>query len=304
MSASAPLLPGTSAAHRLTGMVSAAEPRRPPTARRATARGLGYVLLVFLSLVSVAPLLWMLVTAVRPQDEVFGGSLISTHFNGVGYSNAVSQVDIFRNFLNSVEVVSATVLLTLFTSTLGGYAFAKLRFRFKTTIYMVLVSTLMLPAATILIPLFIELKQFGLINSKPGLVLVYVATSTPFALMLMRGFFVRIPGELRESARVDGAGEFLIFYRIMVPLARSGIASVAIMLFLFTWNEFLFAVTFIQNPAQETIQPAIFSIVGQYSTDWPTLCASLTISVVPIIVAYVILQRHFVAGLTMGAVKG
>jgi ABC-type glycerol-3-phosphate transport system permease component len=278
--------------------------RKPMGPKKASARVIGYIVLIGLSIISIVPLVWMLTTAVRPRDTVFGGSLVPTQLTGSAFANAVTQVDIFRNFFNSVEVVAATVLITLFTATLGGYAFAKLAFRAKTTIYLLLLSTLMLPGATILIPLFLELKQFHLVNSKPGLVLVYVATSTPLAIMLMRSFFTRIPGEMRDSARVDGAGEFLIFRRIMVPLARPGIASVSILLFLFTWNEFLFAVTFIQNPSTLTLQPAIFALVGQYSTNWPVLCASLTISVVPIVVAYVLLQRHFVAGLTMGAVKG
>ena len=202
-------LPGVTARQTRTksagGQVGPAWRSKWMDPKRASARLVGYVVLIGLSIISILPLLWMIATSIRPQDTVFGGSLIPTKVTGTAFANAFSQVDIFRNFFNSVEVVGATVIIVLFVATLGGYAFAKLNFKLKTTIYMVLLSTLMLPGATILIPLFLELKQFHLINSKPGLVLVYVATSTPLAVMLMRSFFTRIPAELRDSARVDGA---------------------------------------------------------------------------------------------------
>jgi ABC-type glycerol-3-phosphate transport system permease component len=122
-------------------------------------------------------------------------------------------------------------------------------------------------------------------------------------MVLMRAFFETLPDELIQAARADGAGEFTIFRRVMLPLAAPGVATVVIFQFMSTWNEFLYAQTFLQNPDYLPLQPVLYAIVGQYSTDWPLVCASLTMSVLPIVIVYMRMQRRFVAGLTLGAVK-
>jgi ABC-type glycerol-3-phosphate transport system permease component len=161
----------------------------------------------------------------------------------------------------------------------------------------------MLPATAIIVPLFLELRSLSLIDTPQGLILVYVGTALPFAMYLMRAFFETLPDELGDAARLDGAGEFAIFWRIMLPLAAPGVATLTIFQFMLTWNEFLFANTFLQTPSKMPLQPVLYSLVGQYSTNWPALCAALAMSIVPVIVVYVRMQRRFVAGLTMGAVK-
>jgi ABC-type glycerol-3-phosphate transport system permease component len=162
----------------------------------------------------------------------------------------------------------------------------------------------MVPVAAVLIPLFLELKTFHLLDSLPGLILIYTATSVPFAVVLMRGFFERTPGELADAARIDGAGEWAVFLRVMVPLVQPAILTLAVFQFLFSWNEFLLAETFLSSANKLTIQPRIYAIVGQYSTNWPLLCAALVIAMLPIVLLYVLIQRRFVAGLTAGALRG
>ena len=162
----------------------------------------------------------------------------------------------------------------------------------------------MVPAAVLIIPLFLQLRDFGLIDSRFGLVLAYIGGGLAFSVFLMRSFFKTLPTELIDAGRVDGASEFGIFWRIMLPLAKPGIATVLIFQFMGTWNEFIFAATFVHTPDLRTLQPAIFAMVGRYSTNWPGLTAALTISILPIITIYIFMQRQFVAGLTAGAVKG
>jgi len=191
----------------------------------------------------------------------------------------------------------------VFLATLAGYSFARLTFPGKRVIYLTLLTTMMLPATAVIVPLFLELKQLMLINTIEGLVLVYIGTSLPFAMFLMRAFFETLPGDLSDAARVDGAGEFRIFWTVMLPLAGPGVATLVIFQFMFTWNEFLLANTLVQTPSKLPLQPVLFSLAGQYSTNWPVLTAALTISVVPIVAVYIRMQRQFVAGLTMGAVK-
>ncbi|MGP4111354.1 carbohydrate ABC transporter permease [Streptomyces sp. 4N509B] len=288
------------------------EPTTVPTAapvpagaarRRAARRATGYLTLVLVSAASVFPLVWMVLTSLRPRNTVFGGSVIPEEWTLRAYGEAWTSLDFPRHFGISLAITVVTVLAVTALATLAGYAFAHLEFRGKQAIYVVLLSTIMLPVTAVVIPLFLELDALGLLDSLTGLTLVYVGTSLPFAMFLMRVFFETLPRELVQAARVDGAGEFAVFWRVMLPLAAPGAATVVIFQFMTTWNEFLFAQTFLQTTSHLPLQPVLFSVVGQHSTDWPLLCASLTMSILPIIVVYARMQRRFVAGMTLGAVK-
>jgi ABC-type glycerol-3-phosphate transport system permease component len=271
--------------------------------RRVAVRASGYAILIAVAAVSVLPFLWMVTTSLRTSDTVFGGSLIPDAITFGAYSQAWTQLDMFGHVINSVIITASTVAAVLILATLAGYSFAKLQFPGKQFIYVALLSTLMLPATAIIVPLFLELKSLSLINTSQGLILVYIGTALPFAMFLMRAFFETLPDELGDAARIDGAGEFTIFWRIMLPLAAPGVATLTIFQFMLTWNEFLFANTLLQTPDKMPLQPILYSLVGQYSTNWPVLCAALTISVIPIVVVYVRMQRQFVSGITLGALK-
>ena len=277
--------------------------RRRRGARHYTVRALGYLVLIILSVIAIFPFLWMLVTSLRTRSTVFGSSVIPDRLTFAAYRTAWNQVDIPRHFLISLGITAVTVAAVVFLATLAGYSFARLTFPGKRVIYLTLLTTMMLPATAVIVPLFLELKQLMLINTIEGLVLVYIGTSLPFAMFLMRAFFETLPGDLSDAARVDGAGEFRIFWTVMLPLAGPGVATLVIFQFMFTWNEFLLANTLVQTPSKLPLQPVLFSLAGQYSTNWPVLTAALTISVVPIVAVYIRMQRQFVAGLTMGAVK-
>jgi ABC-type glycerol-3-phosphate transport system permease component len=276
---------------------------RVRTGRVRAGRVLGYVTLVVLSTVSAFPLVWMLITSVRPRNTLFGGGFLPDQLTFASYREAWSGLDFPRHFLISLVITAITVVGVVALATLAGYAFAHLEFRGKQVIYVTLLSTIMLPVTAIVIPLFLELDALGLLDSRTGLVLVYIGTSVPFGMFLMRVFFETLPHELVQAARVDGAGEFTIFARVMLPLAAPGAATVVIFQFMNTWNEFLFAQTFLRSPEQLPLQPVLYGVVGAHSTDWPLLCASLTMSIVPIIMVYMRMQRRFVAGMTLGAVK-
>jgi ABC-type glycerol-3-phosphate transport system permease component len=272
--------------------------------RRAARRSAGYVFLVVLSGATVFPFVWMLLTSVRQRDTVFGGSLVPDQITFGAYGRAWSQLDYLSHFLTSVVVTSLTVLGVVALAALAGYSFAKLDFPGKQVIYVTLLTTLMMPLTALILPLFLQMKTLSLLNTRQGLILVYIGLSLPFAMFLMRAFFETLPDELIDAARVDGAGEFRIFWRIMLPLAAPGVATVVVFQFLTTWNEFLFAQTFLQDPEILPLQPHLFGVVrGQHVTDWPLLTAALTMSVLPMVLVYVRMQRRFVAGLTLGAVK-
>ncbi|WP_219414329.1 carbohydrate ABC transporter permease [Pseudonocardia nigra] len=279
-------------------------PPQPRTGRPGVAsRSAGFVVLLVLAAMTIFPFTWMVLTSLRPSNTVFGGSFLPEEYSLDAYGEAWNSIGFGSHFLNSVVITVVTVAGTLFLATLSGYAFAMLRFPLRNTIYFLLLSTLMMPASALIIPLYLQLRNLGLLDSRYGLVLLYIGSSTPFAMFLMRAFFETLPKELIEAARADGAGEFTVFWRVMLPLARPGIATVVIFQSLSTWNEFLYANTVIQSPEKLPLQPILFTLTGQYATNWPVLTAALTMAVIPVIVVYVRMQRQFVAGMTLGAVK-
>jgi ABC-type glycerol-3-phosphate transport system permease component len=261
-----------------------------------------FVLLPFCVLMAF-PFVWMLLTSLRQANTIFGGSLLPEKLTTAGYSTAWTTIQFPLHFWNSVWITSVTVIGVLVFATLSGYAFAKLDFPFRNTLFVLLLLTLMMPSTALIIPLYLQLKAFGLLDTQVGLLILYISGSAPFAMFLMRAFFQTLPDELIEAARVDGGSEFTIFRRVILPLTRPGIATVVIFQFLQTWNEFLIANTVLRNTDSLPLQPVLFSLMGQYSTDWPALTAGLTLSVIPVIVVYVRMQRQFVAGMMLGAVK-
>lgn len=274
--------------------------------KHAAVRTLGYAVLTVVAVVCVFPLLWIVLTSLRTPDSAFGKSFIPTaaQWTLQAYSSAFSSAGMGRGLVNSLIVTACTIVGVLIVATLGGYGFACFNFRGRRPIYIAILSTLMVPGAVLIIPLFLEFKVFHLLDSLQGLTLVYIATSVPFAVVLMRGFFERVPENLADAARIDGASELAVFFRIMLPLVQPAVLTLAVFQFLSSWNEFLLAETFLRSPDLLTVQPRVYAIVGQYSTNWSLLCAAVVISVIPVVILYVVLQRRFVAGLTVGALRG
>lgn len=279
--------------------------RRSRSRLRLTPGRIGALLiLLLLALVAVYPFVWMVLTSLRERNTIFNGPFIPERWLFDAYPQAWQQTDFGWHFLNSALIALCALAGILFLSTVAGYAFAKLQFPYKRLIYILLLSTMAMPATSLIIPLYLQVKSIGLLNSQWGLILVYIGSMSPFSIFLMRAFFEVLPSELIEAARIDGAGEWGIFYRVMLPLARAGVGTVVILQFLAIWNEFIYANVLIQDPDRQPLQPVIFNLVGQFNTNWPSLTAALTMAIVPVIIVYVRMQKQFVAGLTQGAIKG
>lgn len=284
--------------------VSLAAPTRQSKPRFSLPRIAAFIILASLSLVAVYPFVWMVFTSLRERNTIFNGPFIPTKIIFDAYPAAWQQTQFGSHFLNSVIISAFSLAGILFFSTVSGYAFAKLKFPFKRLIYILLLSTMAMPAASLIIPLYLQVKSLGLLNSQHGLILVYIGSMSPFSILLMRSFFELLPNELIEAARIDGSSEWGTFYRVALPLVRPGIGTVVILQFLALWNEFLYATVLIQDSAKQPLQPVIFNLVGQFNTNWPSLAASLTMAIVPVVIVYINMQKQFVAGLTQGAVKG
>jgi ABC-type glycerol-3-phosphate transport system permease component len=270
---------------------------------RIVARTAIYLILILLVIIEAFPLVWLILTSVKNSHEVFGtflpSSLDFSNFGRVWVSFNLPQ-----HLLNSLYVTVLTVAVVIAVSTTAGYAFAKFRFPGREWLFYLFMGAMMIPGQAILIPMFQFLKAVGLLNTLTGLSLSYLGGATAFAIFLMRAFFLSLPHDLGEAARVDGASEWRTFWDIYLPLARPGIAAVLIIQSMNTWNEFMFSSTFIITPALKTIQPALFQAVGQYSTDYTALSSGLIMALIPVITVYLVLQRQFIEGMTAGALKG
>jgi ABC-type glycerol-3-phosphate transport system permease component len=264
---------------------------------------LKYFLAIGLLLFTIFPVVWMIITSVKNSREVFDSFLPKT-LDLTNFPRVWEVMTFPRQFMNSIFVTAATVLIVVCVATLTGYAFARLVFPGRDIIFYIFLGSMMIPPQVILIPMFIFVRDIQLLNTLPGLVVSYLGGSIPFSMFLMRAFFKTLPSELADSARIDGCSEWRVFWNVYLPLARPGIATVTIFQFMATWNEFMFATTFISNPALKTIQPSLYTAVGRYATDWTALSAGLIMAIVPILAVYIALQSQFVKGLTAGAIKG
>ena len=222
------------------------------------------------------------------------------------YAKALTVSDVPRYFLNSLYVASVSTLLALLLSSMMGYAFARFRFPGRELIFRILLIGLMIPAVMLLIPQFILTKYLGLLDNHLGLILFYVAGSLAINTFLLRGFFESIPGELDEAMQVDGANAWTRYWRLAIPLARPGLATATIFSFFAAWDEFAWALTIINDPDLQTLPIAIrlFAGTGNNAVQWGLVFAASAIAIVPVIIVFLVFQRHFVQGLTSGAVKG
>ena len=210
-------------------------------------------------------------TSLRDRNTVFTGPFIPKHFKFNAYADAWRQTNFGHHLRNTVVIAGLSLAGIMVLSTTAGYAFAKLRFPFKRTIYIVLLSTLAMPATSLIIPLYLQVKRLGLLNTTLGLILVYIASMSPFSIFLMRSFFATLPDDLIEAARIDGASKLTIFPKVMLPLAKAGIGTVVILQFLALWNEFLYANVLLQDANKHPLQPVVYNLVGQFGTPWNVL---------------------------------
>ena len=263
----------------------------------------GVVLTVIL-VVFLGPVLWVLSSAFKPSLQLFSypPTIVPLHPTLQNFAKALHEGDFVRYFLNSGIVSITSTAVTLVISLTAGFALAKYRFFGDRIIFLLIMATLMIPLQVILIPIFVTLKQLGLINNLLGIILPPAAT--PTGVFIMRQYISTIPDSFMEAARMDGASEWGILWRIIVPLATPALAALAVFSFVWRWNDFLWPFLVINNQKLWTVQLALSNYVGQYNIDWPSLLAMTALAIIPTLIVFVALQRYFMAGLTAGGLKG
>jgi multiple sugar transport system permease protein len=206
--------------------------------------------------------------------------------------------------VNSLVVASATTLISLVVGCLGGYAFARLRFRFRRTTLFAFLAIYMLPPIALVIPLYLALANLQLLDTQLGLIITYCSIVTPFCLWTMSNYFLSLPADLAEAARVDGCTRMGALFRVILPLARPGVLTTGMFGFLLAWDEFLYSLIFTSTTNAKTIPVAIAEFTGKYSSDFGLIAAGGVLATIPPLILALLFQRYIVGGLTSGAVKG
>lgn len=264
-----------------------------------------YLLLIGGGIILMTPFLYMVSTSFKPHTFVLElpPRLIPSEPTIENYIRALTSNNFGRYFLNSLFVATSATCINLFFSSSLAYGFARYDFPGRAQLFYLLMGTMMIPALVLIIPQFVLAKNLHLLNSLWGLIVVY-STGAAFNMFLLRNFFEQIPDALFESALIDGAGPFDTFWRVALPLARPALAAVAIFTFLGAWDEFIWALTAINDPQLYTLPIALRLFQQQRGTEWGLVFAASVVTVLPVIVVYVIFQRQIISGVTAGAVKG
>jgi multiple sugar transport system permease protein len=270
-------------------------------------RVVAYVVLILASLLYFVPFIWSFSTSLKTLPETVGFDLWPDDPSLRAYREALSTFNFARYAANTAILATAVTLFNVFLASLGGYAFARLRFPGREILFMIVLATLMIPDQLRLVPVYQMLIDFpvtgwNLISTYQGFVLINIVTATN--LFLMRQYFLTIPRDYEEAAKLDGAGYFKTYWRIMLPLAGPALAAVTILQFQGTWNEFFWALILLQDEAKYTLSIGIAQFRFQYQTLWPELMAASLIAIAPVVVIYVVFQRYFIAGVTAAGVKG
>jgi multiple sugar transport system permease protein len=266
------------------------------------ARVLAYTALAAVALIYFVPFLWTLSTSLKTLPETAYFSLLPHHWTVQAYQDVWTKYNFARYIENSAGLSVAITAITVFVAGLGGYAFARLRFPGREVLFFAVIATLMVPDQLRLVPVYEMLVKWHLINTYTGYVLVKLGLAT--SLFLMRQYFLTIPRDLEEAAKLDGAGYFKTFWRVMLPLAGPALAAVTILEFQGAWNDFFWASLLLQTQDHYTVQIGLAQFVFPHGTEWPKLMAASTIAIAPIAAVYVVFQRYFVAGVASAGVKG
>jgi multiple sugar transport system permease protein len=286
-------------------MTSANQSSRRAFRRRVVARkAAGYAALTLLAAIALAPFLWTLSTSLKNIDEVFvfPPKLLPSTLKFSNYSSLWRELPISRWIFNSAYIVVLAILGKLILASTAAYAFARLRWPGRDFVFYAYLSALMIPWEVTLIPGFVLMRQFGWIDTH--LALIVPSIGDVFGIFLLRQFFLSLPRELEDAARIDGAGYFGVFWWIILPLSRPALAVVAVLGFMGVWNAFLWPLIMINTTSKFTLPVGLQLLNSQHGTDWTVLMAGDVISLIPVVIVYLAAQKYFVQGITMTAIKG
>ena len=273
---------------------------------------LSRLVVLFFMIIIIFPILYTFSMSIRSPETVYSAKffLIPEEFSFQNYIDAFEygekrlKVSFPRMFVNSIIVTSSSVILIITLSIFAAFGFSHYKFPLKESVYNIMIASVAMPAQVLLIPMFYILLYMGILNTYQAVILAYAGFLIPIGILILRMFFEQIPKELSEAAIVEGASDFQLLTRVLIPLAKPAIATCIILLFLDTWNEFVYAMVFMQDSSIHTIPVALAKIgTSRYQISIGTYSAAIMITVIPVLMIFTIFQRWFIAGITMGALK-
>lgn len=264
-----------------------------------------YLILTLGLVLALGPLLLMLLNAFKPTPEIITSPLsLPSELNWSNFTRAWTDARLGETMLNSAKVTVMTIILVLTTASGAAYVLARQKIKRWKAVSAYFLATTTAPIQLFLFPLYFGFARVGWINNPIAVSFIYCAMFSPFAIMLLRTYFIAIPKELEEAASLDGTNQWQLFSKVMLPIVSPGLLTVALIIGLYCWNEFLIASTFLQAKGEMTAVVAFSLLSGQYSSDWGEIMAAAVIIVVPILMLFVLLQRHFIDGMAGGSTKG
>lgn len=263
-----------------------------------------YAMLILFSVIMVVPFYWMLISSVKTNNEVFSIPMewFVSEFHWENYKDIWTKIPLLTFFGNSVKLTVITMFVQVLTSCMAAYAFAKVNFKGKNVLFLIYVTTIAVPWQVYMIPQFVIVSRLGLNNTHLGLILMQGFSA--FGVFLLRTFFMEIPDELIEAAKIDGMGSYPILFKIVLPLAKPGLATLIIFTFVNVWNDFMGPLIYINSTELKTIQLGIRAFITQYGAEYALIMAASVCSLIPVVILYVFCQRFFVEGIMAGGVKG
>ena len=265
-----------------------------------------YLILGLWSLFTLVALFWIINASLKTNQQVFRTPFqLPADPQWINYQNVLERYNFGLHFANSLIYVVVSVILVILVSTPAAYVLSRGKFRGQNFLTITFIAGIGIPTSLVFIPVYSLLAQLQLINSMPGLIIVYVSLAIPFTVFILTGFFSSIPRDLEEAALIDGCTDFALFRRIMAPLAAPGIITVAIFNTINIWNEYQLALVFLSDESKKPLGLALYSLQNamQYNFNWVTLFAGVSIIMIPTIIAFVLLSERMIEGITMGAVK-
>lgn len=273
--------------------------------KQKAARVFSYLFMALCVLVALFPIVWVVLSSFKTNHEILSNGLqLPSTFSFSGYKQALEMAPILKFFVNSLIVSFASTALNVFILAMAGYVFAKKKFRFKNLIFGILSLSMVIPSTALMSPVYTVITKLHLYDTKMALILVYTALNMPISLMILRSAFAAIPTELEEAAYIDGAGFFRTFWQVMMPCAKGGLASAAVLAFLGSWNEFTFALLLTSSTSTRTLPLSLSYFTSQFSFNYTAMFAAITIAVLPSIIVFSIFQEQVCSSLTAGSVKG
>jgi multiple sugar transport system permease protein len=263
-----------------------------------------YLILITGALLTITPFIWMVSASFMADGHasVFPPRFLPDKFTFEQYVNLFSRLEVTVNFINSLVLSTIVTLISLLFNSMAGYAFAKFRFKGRDKLFNVLLSSMIIPAQVIMLPLFLMLKYMGVLNTYLAIIIPGMANI--FGIFLIRQYVLAIPDSLIEAARIDGASEFQIYLTVIIPLAKPILITLAIFTFLGTWNDFLWPLIALTDSSMFTLPVALANLMGEHTKDPELMMAGSVLTILPVIILFLVLQKYYIRGIMAGSVKG